>query len=93
MDGMDAEVLKNYIPVSNIPFLSNLLEKVAVKSLVEHLEQNKLHVKHQSAYKSLHSTETDLLYVHNGITRALDNNKGVVFVLLDLSAAFNTSTP
>ena len=89
-DGMDAEVLQNYRPVSNIPLLSKLLEKMAVKRLVEHLNQNELHEKHQSAYKSLHSTETTLLHVHNDITWALDNNKGAVFIMLDLSADFDT---
>ena len=89
-DGMDADILENYRPVSNIPFLSKLLEKMPVKRLVEHLDQNELHEKHQSAYKSLHSTETALPHVYNDITWALDNNKGVVFVMLDLSAAFDT---
>ena len=63
---------------------------LAVKRLVVHLDQNELNEKHQSAYKSLHITETALLHVHNDITWALDNNKGVVFVMLDLSAAFDT---
>ena len=76
--------------MSNIPLLSNLLEKVAVKRLVEHLNQNELHEKHQSAYKSLHSTETTLLHVHNDNTWALDNNKGAVFIMLDLSADSDT---
>ena len=61
-----------------------------MKRLVEHLDQKELHEKHQSAYKSLHSTEIALPHVHNDITRALDNNKGAVFVMLDLSAAFDT---
>ena len=90
---MYAEILKNYRAVSNIPFSSKLLEKVAVQRLVEHHDQNELYEKHQSDYKSLHSTETALLFVHNDITRSFDNNKGAVFVMLDLSAAFNTLTP
>ena len=89
-DGMDTDVLKKYRPVSNIPFQSKSLEKVAVKRLVDHLDQNELHEKHQSAYKSLHSTETALFHVHNDITRAFDSNKAAVFVILDLSAAFDT---
>ena len=42
----------------------------------------------QSGYKSLHSTETALLRVHNDIRGSLDGNQAVVLVLLDLSAAF-----
>ena len=48
-DGMADEILKNCRPVSNIPFLSKLLEKMAAKRMVEHLDQNELHEKHQSA--------------------------------------------
>ena len=89
-DNLDKEILKNYRPVSNIPFVSKVMEKVAVSRLIEHLDQNNLHEEHQSAYKALHSTETALLRVHNDISQALDDNRAVLFVMLDLSAAFDT---
>ena len=45
----------------------------------------------QSAYKTHHSTETALLQVKNNILQSLDDdNKVVLLVLLDLSAAFDT---
>ena len=44
----------------------------------------------QSAYHQGHSCETALLRVHNDIMRALGEQKIVVLVLLDLSAAFDT---
>ena len=44
----------------------------------------------QSAYKQLHSTETALARVHNDFQRALDNQKAVFLIMLDLSAAFDT---
>lgn len=44
----------------------------------------------QSAYKASHSTETALLRVLNDILAAIDDQKGVLLVLLDLSAAFDT---
>ena len=83
-------LLKSYRPVSNIPFVSKVMEKVAVSRLIEHLDQNNLHEEHQSAYKALHSTKTALLRVHNDISHALDDKKAVLFVMLDLSAAFDT---
>ena len=43
----------------------------------------------QSAYKEFHSTETALLRVHNDILCSLDQNKSVILLLLDLSAAFD----
>ena len=87
---LDTEQLKNYRPVSNIPFLSKVLEKIAVKRLLNHLQSNDLHEVNQSAYKRQHSTETALLKVQDDIACALDKNKAVVLVMLDLSAAFDT---
>ena len=51
---------------------------------------NDLHEPLQSAYKSGHSTETAILRMKNDIDHALGNRKGVLLVLLDLSAAFDT---
>ena len=44
----------------------------------------------QSAYRANHSTETALLRIQNDILLDLDNRRGVILVLLDLSAAFDT---
>lgn len=87
--GLDKEELKNYRPVSNLPFMSKVLEKVVSGRLDEHLESNNLHDTKQSAYRSGHSTETALLQVHNDIVSALDDGCYTVLILLDLSAAFD----
>ena len=89
-DNLDLNVFKNYRPVSNIPFISKVLEKVAVKRLTNHLDINGLQEDYQSAYKLMHSTETALLKVKHDISSALDRHNSVLFVMLDLSAAFDT---
>ena len=43
----------------------------------------------QSAYHSLHSTETALLKVQNDVLSALNKSSAVVLLMLDLSAAFD----
>ena len=88
--GLDQDLLKNYRPVSNLPFISKVLEKVVDKRLERHLSENKLHEGFQSAYRRFHSTESALLKVQNDILQSLDNNCATVLVLLDLSAAFDT---
>ena len=87
---LDNNILKNYRPVSNLSFVSKLIEKCVIKQLQEHLEQNNLTEAYQSAYRSGHSTETALLRVSNDIVSAVDDGKAACLVLLDLSAAFDT---
>ena len=87
---LDKEQLKNYRPVSNLPFLSKVLEKVVLAQLLSHLQSNNLCNPLQSAYRAGHSTETVLLRVVNDILAALDVDKLSVLLLLDLSAAFDT---
>jgi len=88
--GLDLEVLKNVRPVSNLPYLSKLLERVAAKRLLHHMGIHGLHELFQSSYKALHSTETALLRIQTDVLTALDNQKCVLLVMLDLSSAFDT---
>jgi len=87
---LDKETLQNYRPVSNLPYVSKLLEKVVSKRIDEHLTENNLNEENQSAYRKFHSTETALLKVQNDVLQSLDKKKVTVFVMLDLSAAFDT---
>ena len=50
--------LNNYRPVSNLPFISKILEKVVDVRLKQLLVRNNLHGVHQSAYRQFHSMET-----------------------------------
>ena len=88
--GLDPEIFKHFRPVSNLSYLSKLMERVAAKRLLGHMSLHHLHEIFQSSYKEFHSTETALLRVHNDIRTALDNKKCVLLILLDLSAAFDT---
>jgi hypothetical protein len=87
---LNKEVLSNYRPVSNLSFLSKVTEKAVAKQLTEHMTTHKLHVPIQSAYRQNHSTETALLKVLNDILVSVDKGDGVILILLDLSAAFDT---
>jgi exonuclease III len=87
---LDPDNLKNYRPVSNLTYLSKVIERVVAKRLLDHMENHSLHEPLQSAYKKYNSTETALLKVQNDILCAIDGKKVVLLVLLDLSAAFDT---
>ena len=88
--GSDPDVLKNYRPVSNLAFISKIIEKVVAARLIEHLSSNGLMDQYQSAYRKGHSTQTALVRVHDDIVSAVDKGCGVCLILLDLSAAFDT---
>ena len=66
-------------------------EKSALIRVSEHIDNNDLHCKFQSAYKTGHSTEAALLRIKSDIMQAMDNGQAVFMVLLDLSTAFDTS--
>ena len=83
-------ILKNYRPVSNLPFIGKLTERCVIEQLMDHIQANKLMEPLQSAYKSYHSTETALHKVKADILKAMDNQEVTCLVLLDLSAAFDT---
>ena len=86
---LDPEILKNFRPISNLSFLSKIMEKTVSIKTLEHTKVNHLDAKFQSAYKAYHSTETALLRVQNDFLMAADEQKVGILVLLDLSAAFD----
>ena len=88
--GLDPQVLKNYMPVSNLLFLSKLIEKVISTRILTHIADNDLIDKFQSAYRCGYSTETVLLRVYSDIVTMVGKGNGSYLVLLDLSAAFDT---
>ena len=87
---LDKDVMKNFRPVSNLSFISKLTERVVLNRLIDHVSRNNLQEKFQSAYKPNHSTETALMRIQNDILMTLDNKRGVLLFLLDLTAAFDT---
>ncbi|XP_077862475.1 uncharacterized protein LOC144344404, partial [Saccoglossus kowalevskii] len=88
---LDSNMLKNYRPISNLSFISKVLERVVASRVKQHLENYSLYEEFQSAYRTAHSTETALLRVANDVLCSIDNSKNsVALVLLDLSAAFDT---
>ena len=79
---LDCDILKTFYPVSNLPYLSKLIEKVIAIQLVEHMRQNAIMEKVQSSYKAHHSTETALLRVYTNVMFNIDRGNGALLVLL-----------
>ena len=82
--------MKNYRPVSNLGFISKILEKIVANRLQAHIKNNHLSNPLQSPHRKHHSTELALLKVHNDIIISMDKGEVTALTLLDLSAAFDT---
>ena len=86
----DRDSLKNYRPVSNLAFVSKLIEKSVSLQLDEHLLLNNLYCKNQSGYRKFHSCETSNIHMYDTILKDMDNGNVVALLLLDMSSAFDT---
>jgi len=80
----------NYRPISNVTFMSKLLERCAHTQLYEYLQQHDLLPEQQSAYRCCHSTETAMLKVLSDAYSAADAGDVTLLSLFDLSAAFDS---
>ena len=87
---LDSSDLKNDRPISKLPFISKILEKVVFQQLTAYLNNFNLLDKFQSGFRAIHSTESALLKVYNDILLCTDSGSCAILVLLDLSAAFDT---
>ena len=86
----DASEVKNYRPISNLTFLSKVIERLVCKQLVTYLEANNLLPRYQSAYRRHHSTETAVLKIISDALYAAEQGEVTILGLLDMSAAFDT---
>ena len=82
-------VYSNYRPVSNLPFLSKVVEKCMLKQFNIHCDNNLL-PDYQSAYRQNYSTKTSIIKLCNDVLWAMENQQLTAFTAIDLPAAFDT---
>ena len=86
--GANASV--NYRPVSNLQFISKIVEKVTLDQFILHCNNNSLLPNYKSAYRKYYSCETSLVKLVNDILWAMEKQLVTVVDILDLSATFDT---
>ena len=88
-NSLNPNKFSSYRPISNLSFLSKIIEKSIAMQLERYLLENNLYPQKQSGYRRYHSTETVLIKIFNHECCALDDGRNAVLVLLDLSSAFD----
>ena len=80
----------NYRPISLLPILSKILEKIIAAQLTQYLTDNSLLTNTQHGFRPGLSTETALLQVADKLYDNMDNKKISIITLCDLSKAFDS---
>ena len=81
---------KNYRPISLLPLISKIFEKVVHDQVQAFLETNEILYKYQSGFRGLHSTDTCLTHLNNTILTGFDKGMVTGMILIDLQKAFDT---
>ena len=80
----------NYRPVSNLLFLSKVVETCMLKQSNKHSTDNHLFPDYQSAYRQNYSCKTALVKLVNDILRSMEWQCITALAAIDLLAAFDT---
>ena len=81
---------KNYHPVSNLPFISKLVEQAILMQFYKHCREHHLLPDFQSAYRKGYSTKTSLKKITNNIFWSTERKEVTAVIVLNMSAAFDT---
>ena len=81
--------VSNYRPVSVLPTISKVLEKLMLTRLTEYLEKSKIIYEHQFGFQKNRSTTLAVLDLNTRITKALDRGNYAASVFLNFAKAFD----
>ena len=85
----DKQLLKNYRPISLLPIIGNIFERLIYNQMFEFLIRNDLISQNQSGFKPGNSCINQLLAITHEIYKSFDACLDVLTVFLDISKAFD----
>jgi len=80
----------NYRPISVLPCLSKILERLVYNRLYNYLTHHHLLLDNQFGFRSKHSTDMAIAHLTQSISESLDKKFPTIGVFIDLSKAFDT---
>ena len=83
-------LFSNYRPISILPILSKIFEKIMHNRIYKFLEQHKILYNYQFGFRPSHSTELALSLLGHKITNSFNDNHVTLGIFLDFSKAFDT---
>ena len=86
----DPHLVDNYRPISVLPAISKVFERVVINQLYDYMHKNKLLYASQYGFRKIHSTELASVELVDRIRLDIDKGKIPLSVFLDLSKAFDT---
>ena len=87
---LDPNIIANYHPISQLPFLSKILERIVAIQFNRYIAENKLYDIYQNAFRRGHSTETALQQILNNIYSTVSSSISCQLILVYLSCAFDS---
>ncbi|GFS93349.1 RNA-directed DNA polymerase from mobile element jockey [Trichonephila clavipes] len=87
--GKDSTLPDSFCPISLLPVLSEITEKVIQKRLCQHLNDNDILIPQQHSFRAGLSTSHHLLRVVEYIKTGFQNRKSTGAVFLDIQKAFD----
>lgn len=86
----DRDCVGNYRPISILPSISKILEKIINSRLIDYLENNKLLSNCQFGFRPGKSTDDAVHELTDYVVNSLDVNNKTIGIFLDLAKAFDT---
>lgn len=82
--------INNYRPISVLPVMSKILEKLINNRLIKYLNSYEILSKSQYGFRAGVSTEDAIRDLTNNVTKLIDNRKKALCIFLDIKKAFDT---
>ena len=86
----DSNSTANYRPISMLPFLSKMFEKLMCAGLDSYLKSDNILCTNQFGFRKIYNTSDAIIEFLDYVYSSLDKKQSTIAVYLDFSKAFDT---